>query len=135
MTDSVNAPIPAAPPTGTIDITNTVESLKSSFITYATKIIMGAEATVPELAWMVTTPIVSSLDEFAIKEVVTVLANSVIMLAFFENTAIRKASQAEDFVAIVTAKNSLPSTASQEDFDNAEKNQMVAFRNFVMVTN
>lgn len=119
-------------PTGTIDITNTVASMKDTFVTSATAYIYGLEiAAVPELA----TPIISQLDQAAVKELLNLLTNWVLMEAFFLNTAIRKASQAQDYVDAITAKNSLPPTASQDAYAKAEATEIVAFTNFVQLGN
>lgn len=119
-------------PTGTIDITNTVDNLKSTFVTWATAYIYGLEiAAVPALA----TPIISDLDKALVKEILNLLTSAAIMEAFFLNTAIRKASQAQDYVDAINAKNKLPPTASQDEYAKAEALEVVAFRNFVMLGN
>lgn len=123
-----------AQPTGTIDITNVVDSLKSTFITWAVAYVYGLEIAVPGLEW-VAMPIIADLDKAAIKAIITLLVNSVVMEAFFLNTAIRKASQAQDYVDAITTKKSLPPTASQEEYAKAEAAECLAFRNFVMLGN
>lgn len=125
--------VPASPPpTGTIDITNLVATVQSTFINWATKLVVAtATGYFPPLGW----PVISSLFNFLVNKVVTVIANAVEMQAFFLNTAIRKASQAQDYINAVDAKASLPPTASDADYEKAEQNEMAAFRNFVMVTN
>lgn len=134
MTDSVPV-IPSNPPSdGTIDITNIVEALRSSFVTWATAYIFGLEIATPGLEWMAL-PVISTLDQAVVKEILTLLTKAAVMEAFFMNTAIRKASQAQDYIDAVNAKINLPSTATFEEFTNAEKAEMDAFRNFVRVTN
>lgn len=123
-----------APPTGTIDITGVVTNLQSTFVTWAVAYIYGLEIAVPGLTW-VALPIVSQLDQAALKAILNMLSQSVLMEAFFLNTAIRKASQAQDYVDAVTAKTSLPPTASQDEYAKAEAAECAAFRNFVMLGN
>ena len=119
-------------PTGTIDITNTVESIKTTFVTAATAYIYGLEvAAVPEVGL----PIISQLDQAAVKGILNALTGWALLEAFFLNTAIRKASQAQDYVEAITAKNALPPTASQEVYAKAEAAEIAAFRNFVLLGN
>jgi hypothetical protein len=124
---------PANPPgSGTIDITNLVETVKTTFINWASKLIVTtASGYFPPLAW----PVISTLFNYFVTKIVTVIANAAEMQAFFMNTAIRKASQAQDYINAVNAKASLPPTASDEEYEKAEQAEMAAFRNFVMVTN
>jgi hypothetical protein len=63
-----------------------------------------------------------------------ILSKSSVMLAFFGNTAIRKASQAKDFTDAAHRKDSLPPTATDAEYEAAEQEEMIAFRNLVMVT-
>lgn len=121
-------------PTGTIDITDIVDNLKSTFVTWAVGYIYGQEIAVPGLEW-VALPIISDLDQAALKAILNFLVESVVMEAFFLNTAIRKASQAQDYVDAITFKKSLPPTASQEIYAKAEAAECLAFRNFVMLSN
>lgn len=133
MTDSQPTPT-TSQPTGTIDITNVVSSLQSTFVSWAVAYVYGLEIAVPGLEW-VALPVISELDEAALKALFNMLAGSAIMVAFFLNTAIRKASQAQDYVDAITTKNNLPPNTSQDDYAKAEQAEMLAFRNFVMLTN
>lgn len=117
----------------TIDVTDVVEKLRTSFVTWATAYVYGLEIAVPGLEW-VALPIISDLDRAAIEALLNLLSSSVIMEAFFLNTALRKAGQAQDYLAALAAKSALPATATREEFENAEKAEMAAFRSFVMVT-
>lgn len=126
--------IATPPDSGTIDITNVVEKLRSSWVSYMVLFIYGQEIAIPGMEW-VALPVISDIDKEVLKIILDIVSKEAVMMGFFVNTAIRKASQAEDFVAAVNAKDALPDSASPEDFSTAEKNQMVAFRNFVMVTN
>lgn len=130
MTDT---PTPVQP-TGTIDITNVVDSLKSTFVTWAVAYIYGLEIAIPGLTW-VALPVISTMDQEAIRLIIKFLADSVLMEAFFLNTAVRKASQAGDYVKAVAAKKLLPPTTSQEDYAKYEAAECLAFRNFVMLGN
>jgi hypothetical protein len=122
------------PPTGTIDITNLVVTLRNTWIRWATKLVISAASSTIYTAWL-KWPVVGTLFEMLVKMGVTAIANGLEMQGFFLNTAIRKASQAEDFIAANDALNALPPTVTDEEYENAEKREMAAFRNFVRVTN
>ena len=122
------------PPTGTVDITTTVNSLVSSFETWANNFLFGELILIPWMTWAAL-PVLSTLVKAAIGWGVNLLVGSAVLEAFFLNTAIRKASQAQDYIDAVTLKNSLPATATQEEYQNAENAEMVAFRNFVLLSN
>lgn len=124
-----------AKPTGTIDITNLVNSLQADFDSYGSDFLFTELCAIPYAGVFFALPIVSTLAKVAIKWAVTKLAGSVVLAAFFLNTAVRKASQAQDYISAVTTTQSLPTTATQQEVANAEAAQMLAFRNFVMVTN
>lgn len=126
---------PSAPSDGTIDITNLVESLRQTWVTYMVGVTMGAEASIPGLQWAVTTPIISSLDKDALQLIFDFVSKQAEMMGFFGNTAIRKASQAKDYTDAVAFKNGLPSTATDQEYADAEAAELVAFKNFVEVTN
>lgn len=96
--------------------------------------IFAQEIAVPGLEW-VALPIIADVDKAIIRMVLDALSKSIVMQAFFLNTAIRKAAQAQDFVDSVNNLNSLPADTSQEDYKNAEIARSIAFRNFVAVTN
>lgn len=115
-----------------IDITNLVENLRSSFVTWATAYIYGLEITVPGLEW-VALPGLNIIDKAIITAILNLLTKSAVMEAFFLNTAVKKASQAEDYISAVVAKESLPLDASMEDYANAEAREISAFRTFVML--
>jgi hypothetical protein len=127
------ATLPSDPPsTGTIDITNLVEIMKNTFVKlmsdYVVQVAVGAFA---PLGWPVLGPVFS----FIVGKIVGAIANAAEMAAFFTNTAIRKASQAADYIDAVNAKNSLPSWTTDAQYEEAEKAEMQAFRNFVLLTN
>lgn len=121
-------------PTGTVDVTNLVENLRSSFVKWGVAYVFGLELGVPALEW-VGLPIIKDIDQAAIKMVLDFITKSAVMEAFFMNTAIRKAAQADDYVAAVNALLKLPPTTSEADYAQAEQNEILAFRNFVMVSN
>ena len=123
-----------APPTGTIDITDTVEKLRQAWVDWGVAYVFGLEVAIPGWEW-VALPIIADIDKAIIRAVLDSLSKSAEMGIFFLNTAIRKASQAKDFTDAVKAKNDLPTTATDEEYKKAEAAQMLAFRNFVMVSN
>lgn len=127
--------MPTGPETGTVDITALVEKLKASWITWATRLVMTAGKAIPYFGAVFAWPIVSTLLEMFLGWAIELLADAFEMQGFFMNTAIRKASQARDYVESVDAKNALPPSVSDEEYERAEQKEMLAFRNFVMVTN
>ncbi len=123
-----------APPTGTIDITNLVEQMRQSFVSWAVLYLFGLEASIPGMEW-VALPVLSTIDKEILQVILDALSKSGIMMAFFLNTAVKKASQAKDFTDAANALDGLPPTATDEEYENAERNKILAFRNFVMLSN
>lgn len=119
---------------GTIDITDLVEKTRSAFVDWAVTTIYAEEIATPGLEW-VGLPVVKDIDQAILRAVLDALSKQAIMQAFFMNTTIRKASQAKDFLDALNAKNALPADATKEQYEQAERNQMDAFRRFVVVTN
>lgn len=119
---------------GTIDITDTVEKARVTWVKWSTRYIIEGASTVPWLSWL-RLPVISQLFEFALGSVLEFLSKSAVMAAFFLNTTLRKASQARDFVSAVQAREALPKTATQKEYQDAEKLEMLAFSNFVRVSN
>lgn len=123
-------------PQGTVDITNLADSLKSAFVTFNTNLVMTAIAAIPYgIGAILSLPVIRTFVSLAVQFIVSAIANSIEMMGFFLNTAIRKASQAQDFVSAVDAKNKLPPNASEAQYEIAEQAQMAAFSNFVRVSN
>lgn len=119
---------------GTIDITNVVQQMKEVWVRATTEAIIKAVAAIPALSWLAL-PVISPIFEIIVHKILTIAADTTYMLAFFTNTAIRKGAQAVDFIAAVDFKNALPTTATDEEYENAERAEIVAFANFVRVTN
>lgn len=118
----------------TIDITNLVSSIQSTFVTIATNLVMTAVIAVPGLQWL-NLPIIRSIVKASIGWIIGVLANDAMLGAFFLNTAVKSASQAQDYVNAVNAKNNLPQTANKEEYAKAEQAEISAFNSFVRLTN
>ncbi len=115
---------------GTVDITEIVDSSKTTFIVWAVDYVFANMVTVPGLQWLAL-PGVRSLAKYTIESLVSLLADSVVMQAFFLNTAIRKASQAREYVEAVKIKKS----ANEVDYAQAEQNEIRAFTDFVRLNN
>jgi hypothetical protein len=131
-------PTPPAspPPSGTVDITELVAAVKASWIQWSTLLACTAVKAIPYgVGAFFALPVISGLLNFFVEKLMTIVANGVEQEAFFLNTSLRKAGQASDFINAVAFRNSLPKTATSEEYENAEKRQMAAFRNFVRVTN
>jgi hypothetical protein len=125
---------PAPQPTGTIDITDTVEAMRQTWVSWAVAFLFAEEVAIPGMEW-VALPIVADIDKEMLKLILDAISKQGVMLAFFTNTAIRKASQAADYVAMVGAKKALGPNVSDEVYKDAEKKELLAFRNFVAVSN
>lgn len=127
--------VPASPPpTGTIDITNFVENLRQTWVTWAVAFLYGEEIAIPGMAW-VALPVISTIDKDILKLILDFLSKDAVMAAFFVNTAIRKASQAADYVDAINAKKALPSGSTDDQYKNAEIAELAAFRDFVLLSN
>lgn len=121
--------------TSTIDITDTVEKMRSAFVDWAVAFIYAEELAIPGLGPIIALPIIGDIDRLIIRMIVESLSKHVVMEAFFMNTAIRKAAQAGDFVDAANALGSAPKDISDDEYKKLEQARADAFRNFVMVTN
>lgn len=115
-----------------IDITDTVEKMKTTFILSAQEYLIALALTYvgPFGAWLV-----KALVRPFLGWVLGRLVEWPLMQAFFLNTAIRKGSQAVDYVEAVDRKHKLPPTASEVEYANAEMEELRTFRDFVLVSN
>jgi hypothetical protein len=86
----------------------------------------------PGFSWL-GLPILSSLYKGALSWVLNLISNSAVLEAFFLNTAIRKASQASDYISAVDFKKSLPENVSDDDYEKAELKEIDAFKQFVSI--
>ncbi len=119
---------------GTIDITDVVEKARSTFVLMGVTYLKGVILAIPGLQWL-GLPIIRNFFDYAITKILNMISNWGVMSAFFMNTAIRKASQAHDFVDAVNQKNALPEDASDEEYEKLELAQISAFNNFIRITN
>lgn len=119
---------------GTIDITDTVEKMKETWVLAEKEALMAAILAIPGLGW-IAFPIAKVLLGAAVHWTLTFLSNSGLMIAFFTNTVLRKASQAKDFTDAYSNKMNLPPTATDEEYEKAERIQIDKFNNFVRLTN
>lgn len=119
---------------GTIDITDAVEAMRSTFVIWAENMLETAIVAVPYLGWLAY-PVIKIFFGAAIKWCLNKLSKTGVMGAMFLNTALRKPAQAKDFTSVVAYKNSLPKDVSDETYKNAESAQIIAFDRFVRVSN
>lgn len=117
-----------------IDITDLVEKARSTFVTWGVNAIFAEIIIQPYCSWLAL-PVFSFITKQILTFVLNFLSNTVVMQAFFTNTAIRKASQAQDYVDAVNAKDSLPPDVSDADYEKAELAEISSFNAFVAVTN
>jgi hypothetical protein len=115
-----------------IDVTVIADTVKGSFILWATDFIYAELLAIPGMQW-IGLPIIGAVVHAVIKKIVTILADAAILEAFFLTTALQKANQAGTYVAAVDAKNRLPPTATQQEYYAAEQAEIAAFRDFVVV--
>lgn len=111
-----------------IDITALVSMLQGSFITWAVNYVFAATVALPYLSW-IALPILSSLYRSALNTIFTWVSNNAILQAFFWNTAVRKSSEADDYVAAVQAKQG----ALDADYEKAEQLEMARFNDLVIL--
>lgn len=118
---------------GTIDITDAVEKMRSTFVIAASDFLFAWIAAAPGFGWVLY-PILKPLTEIVLKKILETLSTWIVMQAFFFNTAMRKSSQAADFVRAVVAKENLPEDVSDEEFEKAQLNEIEAFNRLVRLT-
>ncbi len=119
---------------GTVDITKLVEAIRSGFVSFGTTFVFTSLCALPGMNWLAF-PVVRNLAQAAIKAVINALSKATEMEIFFLNTALRKNSQAREFVEAVQFKEDLPENATKEEYEKAERAQITAFRNFVRLSN
>jgi hypothetical protein len=119
---------------GTIDITETVDLMQDTFVKWGVSFIHAEVLAIPGLGPVVLFLIKFFLDPI-VQWVLTKIAASSVMAAFFTNTAVRKASQAVDYVTAKKALQGLPMNASDKEYEQYERAEISAFNNFVIVTN
>ncbi len=119
---------------GTIDITDLVEKVRAAWVQWAIDFLLGLALSTPGFSW-VNLPFFKAFITTGLKIVLNPLSKSLVMLAFFENTAIRKAGQAKDFTDAVNALNQLPPTTGDEEYEKAERARIAAFDRFVRISN
>lgn len=124
-----------APPDdgSTIDITDLSETLRASWVDWAVNTLFDAAIGYPYLSWLAF-PVVAPLFKALLHWGASTVSKEIIQVSFFLNTAIRKASQAADYVDLVSKKNNLPQTASMAEYEECEKAEMAAFARVVRVT-
>lgn len=114
-----------------IDVTELVEELRSSFVSWATAHIFYILASSPSTAWLalpVIAPIVRGLIEWIFNRI----SKTVEMEIFFLNTAMRKAEQATDYLAARRAKEL---AGGEDEYAELERKEITAFVNFVRLRN
>jgi len=117
---------------GTVDITNLVNAMQSTFTTWGTNTVFAGLIAVPGLSFL-GLPIISSILKAGITWALNYLSNDAILYTFFFNTAIKNASNAADYLTAVNAKNSLPDTATDAEYLEAEQNEMASFKSLVVI--
>lgn len=119
---------------GVIDITNLAESMRETFVTWATGFVIAQAVATPGFQWLAF-PVIDIFFKAVVTWILNVLTLSAVMGSFFLNTSLRKSSQAQDYLAALTAKNNLPPTASDDEYEKAEQAEIAAFNSFVVLGN
>lgn len=116
----------------TIDLTDLAEKMKESFVLSGHDFLLNlvlASGIGAVGAWFVKV----LLSPF-IKWVLEKLSEWALMQAFFINTAIRKSSQADDYINAINQRKNL-TNASDKEYQRAEENEIEAFNRFVRLSN
>lgn len=116
-----------------VDITDLVAKFQSSFVTWSVDVVFGVTIATPWLSWL-GWPVISVVYRDILTWIISTLAASAVMQAFFWNTAMRKAGEADDYVDLKNAKEKLPEDVSDADYEKAEQAEMAAFNDLVMLT-
>ncbi len=117
-----------------IDITNIVENMRETFVSWASAYVFAQAVATPGLTWL-NLPIIRTIFKAIINAILNMLTLSAVMGTFFLNTALRKASQAQDYVDALAVKRNLPPTASEAEYEKAEQDEISAFNSFVILGN
>lgn len=116
----------------TLDITGLVEAMEDTWVRVSTETVLTALAV--QWPW-VKIPFIETVMRYFMAAILMKTAKTAEMQAFFVNTIFRKASQASEYVATIQKKKELSPHASEEEYEALEKQELAAFRNFVLVTN
>lgn len=118
--------------TDDIDITDLVEKMRIMFVSLETEASFVALSSVAGLQWL-QLPIISSIVKKLIEIILNGLSKRTVQQAFFLNTALRKTSQAKDFVDAV---NNLEESHDESDeiYEQLELAKIAAFNKLVRVT-
>lgn len=115
----------------TIDITDLVETMRESFVKWGEEYAANAAIAAPGFGWLAL-PVVNLLFRGLLRWVLNIITESIIMETFFLNTAVRKAEQATDYVNAVTKRKLIK--YGDSEYEQAERNEISAFNNFVRLT-
>lgn len=118
---------------GVIDITDLVNSMGVTFEKYAVDFIYLNLIGNAIFAWLAA-PGLSYITKEIIKMGVKGFSKSGILIVFFENTALRKAGQAQDYVNAVKKRKFLEGVGTREEFRKAELDEITQFYSLVRVT-
>jgi len=121
-------------PNDTIDITDLVSNLQTTFVSLAKAFLLGEALAIPGLGPFLTW-IINNFFGPILDWVLAKLTAWSVFQSFILNTALRKASEAADYTDSVNYKNSLPPTTSEDDYAHAEAAEAHAFYTFVVLSN
>lgn len=119
---------------GVVDITQLSLALKDTWVLIEVAASLAGIAAIPGMQW-VSLPFVNKIFSYILNWLFSKAAQRLYDFGFFKNSAIRKASQAHQFIDAINTKNSLPANISQEEFKKYERIQMDQFRYLVVLSN
>lgn len=114
-----------------LDITELVEGMRSSFVTWATSYVFYTLSTNVGTKW-VTLPVINAIVKAFLHWTFNRVSGAVEMEIFFLNTAMRKMDQSHDYVNARKAKNE---AKTDEEFERLERAEIMAFADFVRLNN
>lgn len=120
----------------TIDITDLAEKIRQTTVDFEVGLAMGYLIAPPPaglgFTFLVAFPPAKAVVEFVVRQLCEFLSKGAYRMAFNFNTAVRKASEAHDYVAAVNRKESLPEGCSDEEYAAAEAEEIAEFHRLAM---
>jgi len=118
---------------GDIDITDLVNAIASAAVKVEVDLLFQASTSLWFTAWL-KLPVISDIYKTLLTWLFTWISTQEVNLAFYENTAIRKASQGNDFMNAHNFLKALPPNVTEEAYAKAEQAEIAAFNSFVRAT-
>jgi len=114
------------------DITALSDKLGSTFESWAVSFLLREITSISGLVWL-SWPILNPLLTFFLTRVISRLCRSIEMRSLFFHVAIRKAESAQRYLNAKMTLENLPPTATDDEYEQAEKLAMAAFCSLVTI--